>query len=97
MLPFSDICELMITKQNLAQVTGGHREQARLMYVRLRKNLVKNVFQEWKKTGFAWEQYSADTGEGQRSQHFTGWTSLVVNIMAMPDLKSSPRWTHSEL
>jgi mannosyl-oligosaccharide glucosidase len=67
------------------------------MYVKLRENLVKNVFTEWKKTGFAWEQYNADTGRGQRSQHFTGWTSLVVKMMTMPDLKSNGRGYHSEL
>lgn len=52
----------------------------------LRKNLVKTVYESWKETGFAWEQYNPETGKGQRTQHFTGWTSLVVKIMAMPDL-----------
>lgn len=57
------------------------------MYSTLRTNLVNNVFNEWERTGFAWEQYNAETGHGQRTQHFTGWTSLVVKIMAMPDLR----------
>ena len=39
---------------------------------------MENVFSEWERTGFAWEQYNPETGEGQRTQHFTGWTSLVV-------------------
>lgn len=56
------------------------------MYSRLRKNVVENVYNQWKETGFAWEQYNPETGAGQRTQHFTGWTSLVVNIMKMPDL-----------
>ena len=56
------------------------------MYAALRANLVRNVFEQWQQTGFAWEQYNPDTGAGQRTQHFTGWTSLVVKIMAMPDL-----------
>ena len=42
-------------------------------------------------TGFAWEQYNPETGKGQRTQHFTGWTSLVVKIMGMPDL-SGGKW-----
>lgn len=57
------------------------------MYTSLRKNLVSTVFKSWEGTGFAWEQYNPDTGAGQRTQHFTGWTSLVVKIMAMDDLK----------
>ena len=56
------------------------------MYTRLRKNLVENVFNEWERTGFAWEQYNPETGAGQRTQHFTGWTSLVVKIMAMGEV-----------
>ena len=67
------------------------------MYSRLRKNLVENVFREWKETGFAWEQYNPETGNGQRTQHFTGWTSMVVNIMSMPDLPKGTKATHDEL
>ena len=72
--------------QDVAQASGPHKAQATKLYTNLRKNLVENVFDNWERTGFAWEQYNAETGEGQRTQHFTGWTSLVVKIMAMPDL-----------
>lgn len=48
---------------------------------------METVYESWKETGFAWEQYNPDTGSGQRTQHFTGWTSLVVKIMAFPDVK----------
>ena len=44
------------------------------------------MYASWAETGFAWEQYDPETGRGQRTQHFTGWTSLVVKIMAMDDL-----------
>ncbi len=47
---------------------------------------MENVFEEWTRTGFAWEQYDPETGAGRRTQHFTGWTSLVVKVMGMPDL-----------
>lgn len=47
---------------------------------------MKNVYEQWASSGFAWEQYNPDTGKGQRTQHFTGWTSLVVKIMGLPDL-----------
>lgn len=64
------------------------RGRATQIYTQLRNNIVKTVFESWHDTGFAWEQYNPDTGRGQRTQHFTGWTALVVRIMAMPDLES---------
>jgi mannosyl-oligosaccharide glucosidase len=48
--------------------------------------VVDTVYNSWEETGFAWEQYNPETGKGQRTQHFTGWTSLVVKIMTMPDV-----------
>ncbi|EON61568.1 mannosyl-oligosaccharide glucosidase [Coniosporium apollinis CBS 100218] len=71
---------------NLAQAKGPHQKRATKLYMSLRKNLVETVYKSWEGTGFAWEQYNPDTGKGQRTQHFTGWTSLVVKIMAMPGL-----------
>jgi mannosyl-oligosaccharide glucosidase len=57
------------------------------MYTDLRANLVRTVARSWEETGFAWEQYNPETGAGQRTQHFTGWTSLAVKMMAMPSLE----------
>lgn len=76
---------------------GPHQEQARKMYTQLRQNIVDNVFNQWKETGFAWEQYNPETGAGQRTQHFTGWTSLVVKMMVMPDLSADHGTRHEEL
>jgi mannosyl-oligosaccharide glucosidase len=69
------------------------------MFNDLRKNLVDTVFTSWKETGFAWEQYNPETGAGQRTQHFTGWTSLIVKIMAMEELVETTGGTggHDEL
>lgn len=72
--------------QNVATQDGPQKDKALRMYSQLRRNLVDTVYKSWKDTGFAWEQYNPDTGVGQRTQHFTGWTSLVVKIMAMDDL-----------
>jgi mannosyl-oligosaccharide glucosidase len=72
--------------QNLALQDGPYKPRARDLYARLRKNLVDTIYNSWLETGFAWEQYNPETGQGQRTQHFTGWTSLVVKIMAMEDL-----------
>ncbi|TWU72094.1 Processing alpha glucosidase I [Metarhizium rileyi] len=77
----------MVVKQlqNVAEQEGPYRSKARDMYNKLRKNLVDTVFKSWEETGFAWEQYNPETGAGQRTQHFTGWTSLVVKMMAMDE------------
>lgn len=69
---------------DFARIPGPNQKQARQIYYDLRKNVVENIYKEWKRTGFAWEQYNDETGEGQRTKHFLGWTSLVVKIMAMP-------------
>ncbi|RMJ07469.1 hypothetical protein CDV36_012931 [Fusarium kuroshium] len=71
--------------RNVATQEGPYRAKAKDLFSRLRKNLVDTVYKSWEETGFAWEQYNPDTGAGQRTQHFTGWTSLVVKIMAMED------------
>ncbi len=78
-----------MTVQDLSQSIGPHQQRASQLYTSLRTNLVETVFREWGRTGFAWEQYNPETGEGQRTQHFTGWTSLVVKIMAMPQVQAA--------
>ncbi|KAI9736854.1 MAG: Processing alpha glucosidase I [Claussenomyces sp. TS43310] len=81
----------------VARSPGPHAEKAADLYNRLRHNLVETVYKSWKDTGFAWEQYNPETGAGQRTQHFTGWTSLVVKIMAMPKLGGAKGGGHDEL
>jgi mannosyl-oligosaccharide glucosidase len=72
--------------QNTATQEGPYQAKAVDLYNRLRVNIVNTVYKSWADTGFAWEQYNPDTGAGQRTQHFTGWTSLVVKVMAMEEL-----------
>lgn len=72
---------------SLAKTPGPHQAMCKGIYIELRKNIVHTVFSSWLQTGYAWEQYDPVGGHGQRTQHFTGWTSLVVSIMAMPDLE----------
>lgn len=52
------------------------------VYSDLRNNLVTNVAREFRKTGFLWENYNDETGRGQGAHPFTGWSSLVLSIMA---------------
>ncbi|KAJ2712148.1 Processing alpha glucosidase I, partial [Coemansia spiralis] len=65
-----------------AALPGPFREQAARIYRGLRENLIANVLGQYDKTGFFWENYSAEDGHGQGTHPFTGWTSLIVLIMA---------------
>lgn len=67
------------------EATLEFRLEAARIYKALRVNLVNNVHKSWEETGFAWEQYNAETGKGQGVKHFLGWTSLTVMIMALPE------------
>ncbi|KAH3670511.1 hypothetical protein OGAPHI_001026 [Ogataea philodendri] len=60
------------------------RKQINTIYTQLRTNLVENIFKNYNETGYLWEQYNENTGAGQRTRHFAGWTSLVVLMMKMP-------------
>ena len=71
--------------QNTAAAGGPQASKAAKIYRDLRKNIVNTIYNSWAETGFAWEQYNPETGAGQRTQHFTGWTSCVVGIMSMPE------------
>lgn len=73
----------------MAVQKGPFQAKAAELFNRLRLNVVNTVYESWKETGFAWEQYDPDTGRGKGIQHFTGWTSLVVKIMAMEEVAGS--------
>jgi hypothetical protein len=40
------------------------------------------VLQVYASSGSIWEQYSGTDGAGLRSNPFTGWSALVVNLAA---------------
>ncbi|CAI9093220.1 OLC1v1028665C1 [Oldenlandia corymbosa var. corymbosa] len=61
---------------------GPYRERAETIYKDLRHNLVRNVVNNYQKTGYFWEQFDQQKGKGKGAHLFTGWTSLVVLIMA---------------
>ncbi|KAF8970494.1 Processing alpha glucosidase I [Entomortierella lignicola] len=62
---------------------GPYQDKAKKIYNELRDNVINNIYNEYERTGFVWEQYNDKTGYGQRSHPFTGWTSMVVLIMQM--------------
>ncbi|KAG5727592.1 putative mannosyl-oligosaccharide glucosidase [Termitomyces sp. T112] len=61
---------------------GPYQARAKAIYSELRKNIVDNIFKEYERTGYVWEQYDAITGQGKRSHPFTGWTSLTTLILS---------------
>ncbi|XP_054262025.1 mannosyl-oligosaccharide glucosidase [Macrosteles quadrilineatus] len=63
------------------QEKGPHSDLAKTLYDSLRQNLIKNMLKEYKRSGYVWEQYDDNTGLGQRSHPFTGWSSLIVLVM----------------
>ncbi|KAI1350254.1 family 63 glycoside hydrolase [Xylaria sp. FL0043] len=85
----------LVQLRHCALQTGPHSAKATDLFNRLRKNLVETVYKSWEETGFAWEQYNPETGAGQRTQHFTGWTSLAVKMMAMEELSGSGSSDHA--
>ena len=59
-------------------IPGPHRDAAGRLHDRLQANLVRNIAREFKRTGFAWEQYGDLDGRGRGTHPFTGWTALVA-------------------
>ena len=64
-----------------SKVPGPFQSLCTDLYSELRTNIVENMFKEFKRTGYIWEQYNCQTGKGQSVHPFTGWSSLVVLIM----------------
>lgn len=61
---------------------GPHSELSSELYSALRQILVENMFKEYSKSGYLWENYNDHTGKGQGSHPFTGWSALIVLIMS---------------
>nr|CDQ00641.1 Bm3361, isoform b [Brugia malayi] len=73
---------MLAALKHYSSVEGPNRELAFGVYSDLRNNLVTNVAREFRRTGFLWENYNDETGQGQGAHPFTGWSSLVLSIMA---------------
>ncbi len=59
---------------------GESRELAGRIHDELRENILRNLVEQYNKTGYLWENYRDESGRGQGSHPFTGWTALVVLI-----------------
>ncbi|KAI9463402.1 glycoside hydrolase [Russula earlei] len=58
---------LQALHETYAMHEGPYQEKARLIYSELRRNVIDN---EYQRTGYVWEQYDANTGEGRREVTF---------------------------
>lgn len=68
--------------KHYSNVLGPYSKDAEKIYHELRKNIINNIYREFNRTGYLWEHYNDSTGVGEGARPFTGWTSLVVLIMA---------------
>ena len=68
--------------RHYAQAAGPQRERSAALYAELREALVGTMVSEWERTGYFWEQYDPDTGRGQRTHPFNGWSSLGLLALA---------------
>lgn len=68
--------------KHYSTVEGPSKQKANQIYNDLRKVVVDNILKNYENTGYIWEQYNDNTGRGQGSHPFTGWSALVVSIMA---------------
>ncbi|KNE71673.1 hypothetical protein AMAG_16227 [Allomyces macrogynus ATCC 38327] len=61
---------------------GASDPAAREVYDHVRKDVIRMVMDGFRATGFLYENYDGESGKPRGSHPFTGWTSLVVLIMA---------------
>ncbi|XP_070540906.1 mannosyl-oligosaccharide glucosidase-like [Ptychodera flava] len=65
-----------------SSIKGPYQSLAGEIYAELRTNIITNMAKEYDRSGYVWEQYNDTTGRGQGSHPFTGWSSLVILMMA---------------
>lgn len=74
--------------------TEALRDKASRLGGQLRDRVVGTVYTSWADTGFVWEQYDDQTGEGRRSRAFTGWSACVLLLVGLefPGYTSEEGW-----
>ena len=73
---------LLGSLKHYSALDGPAKARAAAVYAELRQNLVGNMLDVWERTGYLWEQYDPESGEGRRTHPFNGWSSLVLLALA---------------
>ncbi|XP_052204412.1 mannosyl-oligosaccharide glucosidase GCS1-like isoform X2 [Diospyros lotus] len=73
---------ILSSLHHYSKENGPYRDRARTIYHELRSNVIRNVVRNYQQTGYFWEQFDQKKGKGKGARVFTGWTSLVLLIMA---------------
>ncbi|KAL7171743.1 hypothetical protein ACSBR2_036415 [Camellia fascicularis] len=73
---------ILSSLHHYSKENGPYRDKAKIIYNDLRSNLIRNVVKNYHQTGYFWEQFDQKKGKGKGARVFTGWTSLVLLIMA---------------
>lgn len=67
------------------------KQRCKQLYDKIRNDVIKCVYTEWKRTGYVWEQYEDEPvsdnvfgsiHKGKGTRPFTGWSANVVLLMA---------------
>lgn len=62
------------------QVEGPQAFAAGRLHDSLRASLLETLTKTYARSGYLWENYDEETGEGRGCRPFTGWTAVLVLI-----------------
>lgn len=61
---------------------GSDKEDTLTGFKKIRDGLVNSVYTEWARSGYFMENFDDRSGEGLYNKAFSGWTTLVLNVLS---------------